>query len=420
MNDPFGLEHEKAIKKSKVREVFNPHSPINNVDLFLGRTAEVKSLISHINTPGQHALLFGDRGVGKSSLANISAHLLLKKLVRGAFIQKRCDSTDTFATVMASPLSKVGIDLDVAELSKTKAEGGKAGASLGPLGASLNTTTTSRSVQASYTDKASSPGWVAEKISKMSGLLLIDEVDALSDETDRHKLAELVKHLSDAASPLKILLVGIAETGTDLVAGHKSVQRCLKETPLSRMSDDELVQIIEKGEDEVNLEFSKKAKDRIVNVSSGFAHFTHLLALKSAENAILKKYKHISVDKVQEATQRAVSDAEGSLRASYQEASRSANTNEYANLLAAAATCRADQFSSRELREAYAGLWDRQISQGSVNNYLHKMISEDGSKILRRIAKGVYRFSDPRMPSFIRIAHMAKEKPSAASAERDG
>jgi putative ribosome biogenesis GTPase RsgA len=48
--------------------VFTPHTPVNLVELFLGRTEEVQSIVAQINTPGQHSLLFGDRGVGKSSL----------------------------------------------------------------------------------------------------------------------------------------------------------------------------------------------------------------------------------------------------------------------------------------------------------------------------------------------------------------
>jgi energy-coupling factor transporter ATP-binding protein EcfA2 len=57
-------------------------------------------LIEQINTPGQHALLYGDRGVGKSSLANIASNLLLKHVARGALYEKRCDSETTFEEIV--------------------------------------------------------------------------------------------------------------------------------------------------------------------------------------------------------------------------------------------------------------------------------------------------------------------------------
>ena len=63
----FGLRRESLIAKSKVRSIFTPHQPIVSQDLFFGRSKSVSKLIENINTPGQHAILYGDRGVGKSS-----------------------------------------------------------------------------------------------------------------------------------------------------------------------------------------------------------------------------------------------------------------------------------------------------------------------------------------------------------------
>ena len=101
-------------------------NPFTLSSCFFGRTQEVKALIEHLNTPGQHALLFGDRGVGKSSLANISSDLLLSRLAKGKFFRKRCDSTDTFYSILAEPLAAVGVNRALIETEKSKTEGGKA------------------------------------------------------------------------------------------------------------------------------------------------------------------------------------------------------------------------------------------------------------------------------------------------------
>lgn len=87
----------------------------------------VKKLIEQINTPGQHALLYGDRGVGKSSLANVTAELLLKSLAGGKLYPKRCDSQDAFETILAEPLRDVGIDLRIAGETRSQRQGGSAG-----------------------------------------------------------------------------------------------------------------------------------------------------------------------------------------------------------------------------------------------------------------------------------------------------
>lgn len=404
--DPFGLAREAKIVKSKVRDIFTPHMPIQSVSLFFGRQKEVGALIEHLNTPGQHALLFGDRGVGKSSLANIAADLLLKQFASGKLFKKRCDSTDTFVSIVESPLRAVDVDISVTELSSTHAQGGGANIGIPGVGAKIDSQRTQQQKSVGARELAS-PSWVAEKLNDLSGLLLVDEVDALKSPKDRHLLAELVKQLSDNGSKLKVLLVGIADTGADLIAGHPSVNRCLKETRLKRMDDAELRAILDGGEQKAKLKFSDTAKDRIVAVSSGYAHFTHLLALKASEDAVAEGRKEINVSQVAMATRRAVDDAEGSLKRAYDDAIRSHQTEEYRQILCAAAECGADEFRAMELRAAYKRLWGSELKQTSLNNYLVRLVSSDGDKILRRLAKGVYRFNDPRMPSFIRIANPA-------------
>ena len=402
--DIFGLEREKKIIKSGVRQVFTPHQPIMNVDLFFGRQNEVQNLIEHLNTPGQHAILFGERGVGKSSLANVACDILLKNIIGGKFFKKRCDSLDTFVTIVSKPLKKINIDVNILSEDYKKSEGGNAGVGISIAKASIKTATTKSKNITGYHNLANSPSWVVEQLKGFHGLYLIDEIDAIGSEIEKKKLAEFIKQLSDEGSGLKILLVGIAESASSLTAGHPSVQRCLRETRLGRMSRSELRIIIEHGQEQLGIKFSNQAISRIVNVSSGYPHFTHLLALKAAEEAIANDSKIINVMDVERATRKAMQDAEGSLKESYMKATRSATTDTFKKILLAASICKNEEFTASDLRSAYFKLWNEKITQGSLNNYLRRLVSDDGSTLIRRLAKGVYRFCDPRMPSYIKIA----------------
>lgn len=51
--------------------VFTPAVPISSDSLFAGRSTQISKLVDAINQRGQHAVLFGERGVGKTSLANV-------------------------------------------------------------------------------------------------------------------------------------------------------------------------------------------------------------------------------------------------------------------------------------------------------------------------------------------------------------
>lgn len=146
--DMFGIEREFKIRASGVRDVFTPHKPIQSIDLFFGRQKEVQKILEQLGTPGQHALLYGDRGVGKSSLANISTQLLISRIIKGKLYSKRCGSTDTFQTVVSSALTDLGAEINIESQTKTHKQSGKAGLKIPVAEAGLaserTTTTTYR------------------------------------------------------------------------------------------------------------------------------------------------------------------------------------------------------------------------------------------------------------------------------------
>lgn len=77
----------------------------------------------------------------------------------------------------------------------------------------------------------------------------------------------------------------------------------------------------------------------------------------------------------------------------------------YGHIIAAAASFATDEFTSSELRTAIQARTGEPISQYSLNNYFQRLMSEEKATILQRTAKGVYRFSDPRMRSYVRIVN---------------
>jgi hypothetical protein len=175
------------------------------------------------------------------------------------------------------------------------------------------------------------------------------------------------------------------------------------------MSDSELRLIIEGGATKLKLVFKRDVEDAIVKMSSGYPHFTHLLALKCAEDAIAEGHSEITKEHLAIAVSRAVEDAEETLRRTYEDAARSSGTDMYRTILCAAASVDKQEFTARELRSAVSALTKREVKQAELNNYLQRLVSDPVSghstTILRRIAKGVYRFNDPRIPSFIKIAN---------------
>lgn len=388
-------EDERRINESKVRDIFTPFTPISNLTFFQGRKEEMHKGLSALNTPGQHLLLFGDRGVGKSSLANIISNQLVDITGR-KLIKKSCSSSDSFETIVEDVLLEAGIDtLQISHKSKK---------GLGIKGFSMESETS----KSGYIEKVKSPSWVSKIIKDEDVLFLIDEFDSIQVQGDKKKIAELIKLLSDSNSKIKVFIVGIAESSIELTEGHPSVQRCLKEIKLDKMMTGELLQILYQGEKSLNIEFSKSAKLRICRLSSGYPHFTHLIALKAAENAIIDEKKTIDIPDVDRAVKEAVEDGENVLANSYRKSMSSFSSKtleKYKQILYSISLCRDEFIRNDQIRTKYETIFHNDLPMVTLNNFLSKIVSDKEDKLLRRLSKGVYRFNDPRMISYIKLVN---------------
>jgi len=397
------LNRQKTIISSGIRQAFTPFEPINDANQLLERQQEVEQLLELLLTPGRHALIFGERGVGKSSLAKVTTKEILQELFDAGSYQYSCDSSSTFEDVVCQPLADVGIDINLdqsaAGITKT--------ASSGITTPVLNF---AGSVQGSTTNtykkyRPVSPGEAQRALNELPAVLVVDEADAIRDTQDKVRLAEFIKLLSDNHSKFRVMIVGIAETAAALVGAHPSVQRCLGEIHLQRMSVDGLQQIIEKGSTSIGLSFRSDVRDRIVYCSNGYPFFTHLLGLSSGQETIFNGRTTVTLLDLGRSFVEAARRSEGSLGMAYDAAVRSSHTEMYKHVLHGASLFDKPEFTSKELRDAIGMVIEKTITQNSLNNYFAALVSNDGSKILLRVGKGVYRFTDPRMAAHVRIVN---------------
>jgi transcriptional regulator with AAA-type ATPase domain len=57
-------------------DAFSPSAPISRVTLFAGRDNQIMRCIDIVYRRGQHGIIFGERGVGKTSFANLIADFI--------------------------------------------------------------------------------------------------------------------------------------------------------------------------------------------------------------------------------------------------------------------------------------------------------------------------------------------------------
>src|ERR1017187_1498602 len=70
VQDMLSFEDGKALSAA-AGKVLQPRTPITNRELFAGRWSQLTTVADAVAQPGLHVAIYGERGVGKTSLANV-------------------------------------------------------------------------------------------------------------------------------------------------------------------------------------------------------------------------------------------------------------------------------------------------------------------------------------------------------------
>lgn len=387
------MDRDEKIKlRMKVGQVFSPAVPITDRDLFAGRTAQLERLMEVVLRRGEHALIYGERGVGKTSLARVTQDMLGDTVLTSYYT---CNSEDDFDTIWQ------GLFEDITFTAKTPGFG--------------FSTEVQESVVSAGKLLAGEIGprnvvRAAQLISRdLPLVVIIDEFDRPTSERTRTLMADTIKLLADGGVPATVVLVGVADTVEELIAKHESIQRPLTQVQMPRMTEDELRDIIHGGMSAVGLEVDEAFVDEVATLSQGFPHFAHLLGQHGAVRAISAGRAAVHEADFNDALEDALSQASQSVRERYHNATFSNRKTLYKEVLLACAMADKDDmgsFGAPDVREHLRKITDTDYDIPAFSAHLKDFSSEDGTRgrILQRIGttrRFRYRFRDPLMPPYV-------------------
>ena len=382
---------------AKLGRAFTPHAPVSNINLFRGRIEQVRAVVDAVRTTGLHAVLYGERGVGKTSLATLISDFIGEAI---PVSRVNCTAGDTFDSLARRAIQGLGLNLPVHAAGFTAEPGAK------PLDVDHFLPPSS----------PAKPDAVAALLSQFPPLtvLIFDEFDRVG-VGQTPAFADLIKSLSDRRASATILLVGVAQDVGSLIQSHASIERCLRQILLPRMSDQELEAIISGGLKAAGFTLANgRPRRRVLAVSRGFPHFTHLLMLSAGRAALDSGTTAISDAAVLEGLKQAVAGAEASLRDAYHVATVGTKKNNlWREVVAACATADSDDrgsFSSRALTDSMAKIVARPVQQQTVAFHLGRLCEPDRGPMLERFGKERryrYRFVNPLLAPFIVMKSMS-------------
>lgn len=381
--------------------VFTPNAPIDELSLFAGRMQQIQRVVDAINQKGQHAILFGERGVGKTSLAN-----MLRSFVSGGpqVLAPRinCDTTDTFTSVWRKVFSEIDMVQAVS-------------------GAGFVPHTRDKAVDLLGGGETISPDDVRRALTIMAKdvlpIVILDEFDRL-DQATKRAIADTIKTLSDHAVGATVIMVGVADSVDEIIAGHQSINRALREVRMPRMHVNEIQKIITTGLEKLGMRVDVPALERIALFSQGLPHYTHLLGLHSARVALGEYSLVVSLPAVEEAIKTAIQDANQSVSNAVHQATQSPRKDSlFADVLLACALAPQDPlgfFAAVDVRQPMreiTGRYDYDI--GNFAQHLHDFSDKKRGNILEK--RGVkhsfiFRFTNPLVQPYVIMQGFVKGK----------
>lgn len=376
-DDWAALRHEAEM-------LFTPGTSIKEQELFAGRNQQIQKLTQRIRLAGSHAVIYGERGVGKSSLVSIFKYVADGSKSDIQYIRVAATQGDKFRDIILKIFKRMTV-LD-----------GNAKKRLADY----------------YDDRDIAPDDVLLEIQNFSvstlPIIVIDEFDRISDNETKIKISDTLKLLSDESVNATFFIVGVSDAVEDLLKGHASIGRAIAEIEMPRMSDDEIIDIISVRLKRSGMKISNDAIWNCVFVCKGLPYYAHLIGLHAMQSSCDRKSLTILEKDVEEATERALSEANHSIKESYEKAVYSERRdNIFREVLTACALAKKDplgRFNAKSVATKLKEITGQDYDVPAFSYHLNEFCEEGRGSILQKYGntrKFTFRFSEALMEPYV-------------------
>lgn len=406
-----GFTREKF--EEALKEVLSPTTPIRSPEHLRGRDKKLEEIRRSLVQSGRHIFIHGDRGVGKTSLAQTAAYEHQPATAEPILLF--CDPSSTFYGVAQDMISRL-LTSDPTIIKRINSV--RASAIIPSIISAESQQTIERGGAPelrSMNDTIATLNFVAKQHSKKP-VIVIDEFERIKESDQRTLFADFIKQLGDQSIPIIIIFCGVGSALEDLLDAHHSCYRYITAVCLERLGYDPRIQIIETALQKFGLAVDDTTKYRIATISDGFPHYVHLLAEKLLWQAFddAADVCDIGIDHYKNAVKSAVNDIEPHLKAIYEKATLKYN-NDYEQILWAVADDHQLKRRSSDIFECYQRLMksvgEKALSRDKFNQRMNTLKKPAHGEILKATRQGWYEFREPIVRGYVRLRAEEREVP---------
>jgi Cdc6-like AAA superfamily ATPase len=283
-----------AAVRAKLRHAFTPSQPVADRRLFAGRDDVLKTIIRSIEDQRLHVVLYGERGIGKTSLMHILTQAATE--ARYIVVYTSCGANSNFDETFRAAAAEIPL-LFHSGFSPTGSEAEK-GSSLADL----------------LPNEPLTPRKFGDLSARLTGtrvLIILDEFDRAESSAFRRDVAEVIKNLSDRLGRVQLVLAGVAADLTELVEHIPSIRRNIFALRVPKMSESEVLQIVANGEREADLKFDSQASAFVVEVARGSPYIANLICHHAGHAALDAGRSTVTPADVASAVDRTIQEFQG-------------------------------------------------------------------------------------------------------------
>lgn len=270
------LHHDHHSFGRRLSELIFPSQPVHSIEHLFGRTAELDRVQKALFANGRHIFIYGDRGVGKSSLAATAANQY--QSADAEYIDVGCSPDATLASVIANAAYQA---TKSSRLIATTSES-KVTAGFKYLTVEDKKCTAARDLHNELRTTSDAVELLREvaQVHSETPVIVVDEFDRLKSVEERAKFADLVKQLGDKRIPIKFIFTGVGKTLDQLLGAHASAIRQFETIELPKLSWEARWEIMLKAAADFGIEVPRDIYFRIAAICDGYPYYVHLMTEK--------------------------------------------------------------------------------------------------------------------------------------------